>query len=248
MSHYAVLVAIPGAKIKKDFTGIEGLLDEILAPYDEGTEDPSYLEFEDRTDKVMEWAAAHKDRTIEEIADDEGYTEHDGKYGYFVNPNAKWDWYSIGGRWSGMLHVAGGHWDVSRVGDIDWESMRETENQSAKAQYELYAKAMEEGKPQPDMGLAFVKEDKIVSWGGDTLFVKGDTFDDYLKRRGYTTKYPISTYAYVDKDGSWHERGEMGWFGLSSNDKELDVWLDMLHTFIDSLDADDVVACVDCHI
>jgi len=26
-------------------------------------------------------------------------------YGYYTNPNAKWDWYAIGGRWGGMLKL-----------------------------------------------------------------------------------------------------------------------------------------------
>jgi len=28
-----------------------------------------------------------------------------GRYGYYENPNAKWDWYQIGGRWSGFFKV-----------------------------------------------------------------------------------------------------------------------------------------------
>jgi hypothetical protein len=28
-----------------------------------------------------------------------------GKYGYWHNPNSKWDWYQIGGRWAGFLRV-----------------------------------------------------------------------------------------------------------------------------------------------
>jgi hypothetical protein len=31
--------------------------------------------------------------------------EEDGRYGYYHNPNAKWDWYQLGGRWSGMLQL-----------------------------------------------------------------------------------------------------------------------------------------------
>ena len=35
-----------------------------------------------------------------------GYEKNDNdKYGYYNNPNAKWDWYSVGGRWSGMFPV-----------------------------------------------------------------------------------------------------------------------------------------------
>lgn len=37
-----------------------------------------------------------------------GYNERDektGKYGYWENPNAKWDWYELGGRWTGFFKV-----------------------------------------------------------------------------------------------------------------------------------------------
>lgn len=35
--------------------------------------------------------------------------------------------------------------------------------------------------------------------------------------------YP-ATFAFLDSDGTWHEKGLMGWFGLSIGDKEQDVW------------------------
>jgi hypothetical protein len=35
-----------------------------------------------------------------------GYHKNtDGKYGYYTNPNSKWDWYSVGGRWTGELKL-----------------------------------------------------------------------------------------------------------------------------------------------
>lgn len=32
-----------------------------------------------------------------------GYDEHEGKYGFWSNANAKWDWFQIGGRWRGFF-------------------------------------------------------------------------------------------------------------------------------------------------
>jgi len=31
-----------------------------------------------------------------------------GGYGYWANPNAKWDWYSLGGRWTGFFRLKDG--------------------------------------------------------------------------------------------------------------------------------------------
>lgn len=38
----------------------------------------------------------------------ESRDEKMGVYGYWENPNAKWDWYQVGGRWSNMLKLKGG--------------------------------------------------------------------------------------------------------------------------------------------
>lgn len=52
----------------------------------------------------------HRDQytSLEEFAEDwYGYDGRDpekGRYGYWENPNAKWDWWEIGGRWSGMFN------------------------------------------------------------------------------------------------------------------------------------------------
>ena len=54
-----------------------------LEPFNEGPPEGSeYLEFEEN---------------------EEGKSEYEGKKGYWFNPNAKWDWYQLGGRWYGYL-------------------------------------------------------------------------------------------------------------------------------------------------
>lgn len=80
-----------------------------------------------------------------------------------TNPNAKWDWYVVGGRWQGLLKLKEGrtgevgelsllgmsqgqeyedetHCDSARVGDIDFAGMRKSKEDMAR---EEYAKAME---------------------------------------------------------------------------------------------------------
>lgn len=65
-----------------------------------------------------------------------------GRYGYWKNPNAKWDWYVVGGRWTGFFKLKPGRsgtlgrpgagdnrakfgWvDSARKRDIDFEGMR----------------------------------------------------------------------------------------------------------------------------
>jgi hypothetical protein len=42
---------------------------------------------------------------IDEYAEEKGYKKENGRYGYYENPNAKWDWYIVGGRWSHCLKL-----------------------------------------------------------------------------------------------------------------------------------------------
>lgn len=43
------------------------------------------------------------ERFMEEYAGCE--PDEQGRYGYYENPNARWDWYQIGGRWQGALRL-----------------------------------------------------------------------------------------------------------------------------------------------
>jgi len=60
-------------------------------------------------DDCVEVDISHKERyeSFEEFMSDWiGYEERDpktNKYGHWANPNSKWDWNTIGGRWSGQL-------------------------------------------------------------------------------------------------------------------------------------------------
>lgn len=67
----------------------------------------------------------------------------DGRFGYWYNPQAKWDWYQVGGRWTGVFKLKdegdgevgepgimtdrapAGYVDQCRKDSIDFEGMRE---------------------------------------------------------------------------------------------------------------------------
>ena len=85
--------------------GIEMLVHRIPDPED-GPDFPiftvpySYI-YEDMDDFVSTWYGYDKS------------ADHDNEYGYYHNPNAQWDWYQLGGRWSGyfkMLVMAPEFW------------------------------------------------------------------------------------------------------------------------------------------
>jgi hypothetical protein len=75
--------------------------------------------------------------------------------------------------------------------------------------------------------------------------------EDYLMSR---EKYiqdacdgAISTFAVV-KDGEWHERGSMGWFGCVSGEKDKGDWFKQVSDMLDSLPDDTLLTVCDCHI
>ena len=63
--------------------------------------------------------------TMKELAEGYfGYKKKGNKYGYTHNPQAKWDWYSEGGRWGGFLiNKEGNNTDCDLLTEIDWDKM-----------------------------------------------------------------------------------------------------------------------------
>jgi hypothetical protein len=57
----------------------------------------------------------------------------------------------------------------------------------------------------------------------------------------------ISAWA-VLKDGEWTEKGSMGWWGTTSNEKDDDEWQSAVSKLVDELPDDHWIAVVDCHI
>ena len=130
----------------------------------------------------------------------------DGVYGSITNPNSKWDWWLVGGRWTGMLQLktpvtqndAGSgkpglmtpanidplRADYARVGDIEWE------------------------------------EDKTKAL----------------------------TYAFIDLEGKWNQRGEMGWWGCDDLSRGTPDYDRVFWSFINSLPGEQRIYIIDCHI
>ena len=57
---------------------------------------------------TKEYATAIGLTKEEWAADWHGYDTFEGKYGYWHNPKAKWDWHKLGGRWSGYFKAKEG--------------------------------------------------------------------------------------------------------------------------------------------
>lgn len=224
MSHFTVGVLVD--KNGKD-------LKELLAPYQEnnmGDCPLEYLEFFECDEDCIKEYEEHKDdyETLDEFMESyHGYEKNKetGTYGYWENPNAKWDWYVVGGRWSNSLTLRDGSTcNNALLKDIDWEKIQEKLRTNAEKFWD--------SNPQ----------------GINRLFsgiTEKDTRESYVSRESN-----FSTYAVITPDGEWHSKGEMGWFGISSeSEDEANSWTHSFYDkFIKDSDPELELVIVDCHI
>jgi hypothetical protein len=137
----------PVAKLTKVTSPPENLARRVV-PFKE-----TYATFEEF---VKEWHGRD--------ARDETYN----RYGYWENPNAKWDWYEVGGRWAGFFKLKKGHTgglgkqynygaikesqnraDIAFKKGIDFEFMRKEFEDSAAIRYDLVHEAIK-GMPEAE--------------------------------------------------------------------------------------------------
>lgn len=135
---------------------------ELVYPWDERLKQRGATVFETKTvvpPELERVTVPHKERypTLEAfVADYCGYEERDdekGRFGYWENPNKKWDWWAIGGRWSGHFPVKPGqstklgpprrrlfgdeeppkpnHADIVRLDQIDFDAVVSTMHERA---------------------------------------------------------------------------------------------------------------------
>jgi len=64
----------------------------------------------------------------------------------------------------------------------------------------------------------------------------------------YAAKHAVGCFAFLDREEVWHERGKMLWFAAVKDEKDDDVWQDEINRFLATLQPDDTLAVVDCHI
>lgn len=142
MSHFCVLV-------------VGDDVDAQLAPFQENNCDDCPKEY-------MKFRAYPKDGADAQWFDSEEAAkaalgeQFDEEEAYWENPNRKWDWYSVGGRWAGFFKLKAGatgsvgrpglmcapapegRYDSARVGDIDFEADREEARVAAAKTFDAY--------------------------------------------------------------------------------------------------------------
>lgn len=179
-------------------------------------------------------------------------------YGYWENPNAKWDWWSVGGRWRDTLLVKGEDYikgersffnlsedkqapdgytwaSGGRIGDIDFKKSMQGEYEKAIRFWEIVVdgQPLKDGEKEPFN--VYKHEYYIEQYG---------TKENYAEQQS-----TFSTYALLI-DGKWISRGEMGWFGVDDSTKERKkAYLEKFKEVMSAEENQDkLFVVVDCHI
>ena len=275
MSHYTVLV------VTKD-----GDYESALAPFDERIEVEPYVRetkeelikkekerfknYLERVTKGEDVSSFEEDHPATlDWNDDEAilknYIENNKEWEEFdkegnrlstYNPQSKWDWYSLGGRWGGSFRlkeggevikeseltwatgyapVENGYTDHAQFKDIDL-----TPDSKEIKKAERFWEVVVEGKPKEE---------------GE----KAEDFETFWKKEYYTEQYgDKATYVKCQTElfacallyhGEWIEAGQMGWFGCkdSTSDSEK-AYREKFYEIVNNLDPDDYLSMIDCHI
>ena len=209
--------------------------------------------------------------SMKEYAENSGYTFHRRQraFGYYSNPDGFWDWYSIGGRWAYKLLVkadcpeyALGENDIgsqpppvpegymwvsaARKKDIEWRRMQEWKKQKALDSFAVLEEAFAKKKmPEGDIG---VITEEGISCFGKTLYIKGETAEEFLKRNGLDSieKYGFYPHAFLD-DCGWNTCEKLvctdsdAWFENNLS------WKQELNLFMEDTDEEAVFVIVDSH-
>ena len=269
MSHYTVMVITSDGDYKR-----------ALEPFYEGLEVEPYIE--ETKEEIIERVKQRKERydgtdtwfkehyidviddwnndekiysTYRQFEDDENFDENGNRISTY-NPNSKWDWYSLGGRWTGTLKLKEGvktikssepswaigyeqskegYTDFARVKDIDW-----TPDYTNLEHYKRFWEINVENSPLKENEKA---EDFRSFYNANYYLEQYGTKENYIE-----DNCNIKTYAILNH-GEWIEAGQMGWFGCSNATQDgYAVYRQVFRDIIKNLNPEDYIAIVDCHI
>lgn len=225
MSHFSVLVI--GSDVEKQ-----------LAPYQENNMGDCPKEFLTFHDMEVENQKQYEEEDAETKAEYPtfanylenycGYKKDEalGKFGYWENPNRKWDYWCVGGRYSSRLLCKDGMArDSSPKGLIDFDLIKQQNFLNAGFSWD-------EGQSRPE-------NIRGLLYGINA----GETKEQFQARHNKS----LTTFAVV-KDGKWYERGSMGWFATVSNEKDESLWDVEFEKLLSEIPDETLLTVVDCHI
>lgn len=214
--------------------------DDLVAAFEKWKKENPDSQKEHKYRSAIQWAERY-----------EGLHRSDnGDWGNYYNPKAKWDWYQIGGRWTGYFKLKPGakgktgdpglmtaketrpdHADQARVCDIDWDGMVV----ERRKELEKYVEQAGGVVPDKDQGFFWFTREKPKNVEG---------FYESAKN----VLYPRD----ILKDGQWYSQGEHGWWGMFDQKVDDQTWeqkvKELLATLLATLPPETLLTLFDCHI
>lgn len=211
--------------------------DERSKDYYENTVAKYVKEYEGADEKEKKEVAYRFE--IENYSDKDRLDENGNELSTY-NPDSKWDWWVVGGRFGDFFDTE--------------EEYEEEDFKGSTIQLKDY--------PEP-VRIDDEKElrEKYPSLAKDWDTIQDGTYDGFYRVEYMQERYPtlksyveesvnLTPYAIVDENGGWHEPGEMGWWGMSHATTENTIsWYESFYEkFIAGKDKDWFITIVDCHI
>lgn len=291
MSHYSVLV-------------IGDYPESQLEPFDENyAVEPYYVGDVSEAEKERMLSYYKKEgfeyNTFEECYAEKGYEWNgnayileDGEWRKYstYNPDSKWDWYQLGGRWTGCFiklkdgaqgTIGVGSWasknnpgvDQACKEDIDFDAIKLSAREKALRIYRECADKC--GGRIPHLELSwntimgsqeyanldikqkrelYHSQEAVKTWEAKVNY--GDPFgysleDFQCTEEEYATRAELNSFIpyAVIYEGEWISRGDMGWWGITTNEHyNKDDWQKKVWELINSVDDDTLFSFYDLHI
>lgn len=271
MSHFAVLV------ISNSDSEFE--LASLLSPYDENMEVAPYVKYtrdeaiatvreetadgirrqtrrlddpkqalsDDERERCLKWYKIYKEREhwtdeqcYEYMRSDYPMTDDNGSLLSTYNQKSKWDWWSVGGRFScEYLRDKGSGQYVDEMWAEDLCLVPDKE------QYESYKRWWEINVDGDEPKEGDEKDERML--------LRPEYYREFYKNKEtYATILSLPIFrAVVTPDGVWHEKGQMGWFAMSSETPEESIewdWNFVERFLVPAISANNYLTVVDCHI
>lgn len=292
MSHFAVLVIGENPELQ-------------LEPFDENLECEAYcvgdvseadkeqmLRYYNRTDVVYNtFEECYREKGVEWNGN--AWRLEDGVWKEYstYNPDSKWDWYQLGGRWTGAFiklkdgaqgtlgsrswaserNVAGV--DQAYKKDIDFDAIKRDARNGAIKTYRECAEKCGGCIPHPPLSWneiihsnefgnldinqkreLYHSQEEVKTWkdkvneGNPFGYLLEDfqcTEEEYANRAELNSFIPYA----VLYEGEWISRGDMGWWGITTNEHfSENEWVKKVWGLIDSCDDNTLFSFYDLHI
>lgn len=252
MSHFPVTVALPA---HLDADKVDDALADALSPFDESTQVPRYVQAT-RADLIT-----HGRKQIAEYAT--------GLYAEFVKLGEQ-------GYRAAHPHAGENHLDYLKGTDADggfpaklawtdeqiyadairWEAAEDLgpdgevySTYNPKSKWDWWIVGGRWGGmwqlKEPDAALSGLTQESAFGLSSQAR-QSGRT--DVARIEQIVPESMTPTFALLDLEGEWHERGRMGWFGIVSNETDPDAWDSAYIRAIAQMPKATWLINVDCHI